>query len=378
MQLFRPHKLMAILAVFGCTLAAPAKSYAIFSWLFGNGCCGTSAQTTYTPISPPCPTQSCNYMPVTAFRTTAVNVPVTAFRPVVANNPCTGCATTSFRPVTTWVTQYQSVPYQTFRPVCNVAAPVTTQTSTYFAPTAFQTPGASAAPMLPAAPAFQSAPVVQSAPAGSCCNGGASMAPALTSPPALSTTPSTSTFSTPATSAYPPTSSYSAPTSSYTTPSSSYTTPSSGYVAPSTPAPASTPAPSTYSNGTTNGSSTPAPSLYTPNGNQHQQQPAPQSTPQAEPPKTFEPNTNSSSSSQTSEPRYTPVPDYNTSVTPLRPAPQPNLIDPQSNTAQMPVTQASYTPIAWESRGTQAVPQPAAAAPVRHSTGAGLWRASQR
>jgi len=71
----------------------------------------------YAPAA--CPTQTCNYVPQTSYRTVYRNVPVTTYRALTGCDPCTGCAVTTYRPVTTWACQPALVPYTTYRLVCS-------------------------------------------------------------------------------------------------------------------------------------------------------------------------------------------------------------------------------------------------------------------
>ena len=111
-------------------LGTPSKSHAIFGW-FSN-CC--KPQVAYMPVAPAPVAQTCQYMPVTSYRTVYKQVPVTTYQPVTSQSWCSCQPVTTYRPVTTYVTQAQQVPFTTYKPVY-AAAPAPAVT-TYSAPAA--------------------------------------------------------------------------------------------------------------------------------------------------------------------------------------------------------------------------------------------------
>jgi hypothetical protein len=145
-------------------LGTPSKSHAIFGW-FGN-CC--KKQTAYMPVAPAPVAQTCQYMPVTSYRTVYKQVPVTTYQPVTSRSWCSCQPVTTYRPVTTYVTQAQQVPFTTYKPVYAAVTPA--PSVTYNAPAA--------------------AAVSYTQPAASCCGGAQAATPAPMSfgtPPAVST-----------------------------------------------------------------------------------------------------------------------------------------------------------------------------------------------
>ncbi|HUT12650.1 MAG TPA: hypothetical protein VMY42_19295 [Thermoguttaceae bacterium] len=116
------RKLSGVPAVCGVAmilLALPAQSRAC--GLFGCfGGCGnqTALRVAYAPAwgaPAACPTQTCNYVPQTSYRTVYRNVPMTTYRAFSACDTCTGRPVTTYRPVTTWAYQPALVPYTTYR-----------------------------------------------------------------------------------------------------------------------------------------------------------------------------------------------------------------------------------------------------------------------
>lgn len=284
------RKLLIAGVVAGGFLATPSESYAIFGWL--SRCCAPRA--TYMPVAPAptcCPApvcppqQTCNYVPVTAFRNQVCNVPVTTCRPVTTCDPCTGCPTTTYRPVTTIVQQVQRIPYTTYRLSCSTntcASPCSTNTCA--SPCA--TGGCSSGSCGSTVAAFQS-PAAVGAPSSSC-----------------SSCSSSTTYTTPAAPVAP----------AYTAP------PANSYPQPTSPM---QPAPQTY------------PSPSNPASQQPSLSPLPASSNPT--PQTFE----NSSASESMLQR--PIQDLNTgSQAPSYPNPQ--LIEPNSRSTALPVrtVQASY------------------------------------
>jgi hypothetical protein len=197
-------------------LGTPSKSQAFFGWL--SNCC--RPQTAYMPVAPAPVAQTCQYMPVTSYRTVYKQVPVTTYQPVTSHSWCSCQPVTTYRPVTTYVTQAQQVPFTTYKPVYAAAA---VPAVTYNAPAAEA--------------------VSYTQPAAPCCGSGAATSAPLSygAPPAVSS-PS---YSTPG---------YSTP--GYGPPTSQPTLSTPPAVAPQQPSP--TPAPPTGGQPTSYG--TPPPS----------------------------------------------------------------------------------------------------------------------
>ncbi|MBI3466952.1 MAG: hypothetical protein HY000_28390 [Planctomycetes bacterium] len=158
---------VALLFVAGVSLLSnPRETEAFFGWFKKQCACQPVAATSYY-LATPCTTQTCQYVPQTAYRVNYVTVPVTTYRPVTACGPC-GQQVVSMRPLIAYTRQAQMVPYQTYRLVC-ATAPVATaaylpSTVNYAAPSI----GYAAPPVSYAAPAATS----------SCCNGTTSGLPA--------------------------------------------------------------------------------------------------------------------------------------------------------------------------------------------------------
>lgn len=123
---------------FGCG-GARTTYRPLFPWTgyYGGGgggaCCNTCQ-----PACSPCQ-QSCQYAPVTCYRTQSVCRPVAVCRPVTVCDPCTGCPHTVMRPTTTYVRQTYRVPYTTYR---LTAAPASNccGTSSYYSPASSYAP----------------------------------------------------------------------------------------------------------------------------------------------------------------------------------------------------------------------------------------------
>ncbi|MCA9102604.1 MAG: hypothetical protein KDA63_15700 [Planctomycetales bacterium] len=109
---------------------SPSDGQAFCGW-FGS-CC--APRTAYMPVAPAPVAQTCQYVPVTSYRTVYKQVPVTTYQPVTSTSWCSCQPVTTFRPTTTFVTQAQQVPFTTYKPVFAAApAPVV---QTYNAPAA--------------------------------------------------------------------------------------------------------------------------------------------------------------------------------------------------------------------------------------------------
>jgi hypothetical protein len=104
-------------------MVAPARSEACeaLSWIWPwNWCRGAASATTYQPayVAPSyMPTQTCSYVPQTAYRAVSRVIPTTTCMPVTYCDPCSGCPVTSYRPMTSLVRTTQLIPYTTYRMV---------------------------------------------------------------------------------------------------------------------------------------------------------------------------------------------------------------------------------------------------------------------
>jgi hypothetical protein len=154
---------LTLLCGIGATvLGAPGESQAFFGWFKRHCACQQVSYASYS-LTTPCATQTCQYVPQTAYRVNYVTVPVTTYRPVVACGAC-GQQVVTMRPLIAYTRQAQIVPYQTYRLACS-AAPVAA--AAYAAPAV----GYAAPAISYAAPAAGAA----------CCNGGtSSLAPTAT------------------------------------------------------------------------------------------------------------------------------------------------------------------------------------------------------
>ena len=106
-------------------LGMPSSSEACqaLDWIWPwNWCRGPASTTTFAPaytapVCNPCATQTCSYVPQTAYRSVLRTVPMTTCRPVTCCDPCTGCPVTTYRPITSYVRTTQLIPYTTYRRV---------------------------------------------------------------------------------------------------------------------------------------------------------------------------------------------------------------------------------------------------------------------
>ena len=104
-------------------IGVPARSEACeaLSWIWPwNWCRGAASATTYQPayVAPSyMPTQTCSYVPQTAYRAVSRVVPTTTCMPVTYCDPCSGCPVTCYRPTTSLVRTTQLIPYTTYRMV---------------------------------------------------------------------------------------------------------------------------------------------------------------------------------------------------------------------------------------------------------------------
>ena len=126
-------------------MGAPARSDACeaLSWICPwNWCRGAASATTYQPayVAPSyMPTQTCSYVPRTAYRAVSRMVPTTTCMPVTYCDPCSGCPVTCYRPMTGLVRTTQLIPYTTYRmvwsnPRVSYASPCGTGCGTGYAP----------------------------------------------------------------------------------------------------------------------------------------------------------------------------------------------------------------------------------------------------
>jgi hypothetical protein len=344
--------LSLVCGIAAALLATPAESQA-FWWLKKKCACQQPTYASYY-LATPCATQTCQYVPQTAYRVNYVTVPVTTYRPVVACDAC-GQQVVSMRPLIAYTRQAQTVAYQTYRLACSTA-PVAT--AAYAAPAVGY-----------AAPA-----VSYAAPVASSCCGTSGLSPsAAYAAPAYSVAPGGATTADAAATTAPSLAPGYVPNGSSIIQGSSSYLPGGTYNGyPTTTYPSSTYPQSTI----IQQSQTTAPQ----NGHQEAQRPVNGTQPQqpAQSPPT-QPSVGDPS-------RLVPIPDRNTNggdpqtgVNGLESSHEragPMILDPESRSTQGPARKQwwAYSPVSLQT----APPQASAPASPPKKVDDGGWRPSKR
>jgi hypothetical protein len=212
-------------------LLLPGDAQAFFGWFKKHCACQQTNYASYY-MTQPCATQTCQYVPQTAYRVNYVTVPVTTYRPVVGCGAC-GQQVVSMRPLIAYTRQAQVVPYQTYSLACSTCpttptvAAYPTQTVGYAATTSYAAPAA-----VPGCCGQGTSTIAPSASYAAPAYSGPTMGGTYSADPAATVAPSLSGSVAPSGTAVQGSSSYVPSYSPYTTyPSSTYP-PASAYQQP--------------------------------------------------------------------------------------------------------------------------------------------------